>query len=412
MTPQLNLSPKLIEQLQFVKRHSPYYQHLFSQCPISIEQIQHVHDFKRVPLTTKNDFATHHFDFYTINTESILEYCTTSGTTGSPLTVGLNQSDLDRLCNNEKFTFELAGVNKNDVVQLMLTLDKQFMAGLAYLSGLRAIGCAVVRSGPGSPAFQLESIIRHRVTVLVAVPSFLIKIIDYAKQNNIKLEELSVQKVICIGEPIRDENLSPNFLAQRISEAWNIELYSTYASSEMQTAFSECSKMCGVHLNEDLIYAEVLDDDGNEVSDGECGELVITHIGVSGMPLVRYQTGDIVSKYISTCECGLSSMRLGPVIGRKNQLLKINGTSVFPAAIITLLKKYELADIIIIATKNYLYQHDVSILLVGNSNLKQQIERDIKDRLKVKIELVFTDNESILKWRKPDNRKPEQIIFV
>lgn len=412
MTSQLNLSHKLVEQLQFVSMHSPYYQRIFSQYSISIEHFQHIHDFQRIPLASKNDFATHHSDFYTQNTGSILEYCTTSGTTGSPLTIGLNQSDLDRLSINEKFTFDLAGVIKSDVVQLMLTLDKQFMAGLAYLSGLRTIGCAVVRSGPGSPAFQLESIVRHNVTVLVAVPSFLLKMIDYAKLQNIKLSELGIKKVICIGEPIRDENLAPNFLSQKIKDAWDIELYSTYASSEMQTAFSECREMCGVHLNEDLIYAEVLDESGNEVADGEAGELVITHIGVSAMPLVRYQTGDIVTKYLAPCLCGLSSMRLGPVIGRKNQLLKINGTSVFPAAIVALLKKYELSDMLILAKKNDLYQHDISILLEGNSSLKQQIEKDIKNTLKVRIDVVFTDAASILKWRKPDNRKPEQIIFL
>jgi phenylacetate-CoA ligase len=323
----------------------------------------------------------------------------------------LTKKDIARLALNEQYTFEQAGVTENDVVQLMLTLDKQFMAGLAYLQGLQNIGCAVVRSGPGSPAFQLSAIARHEVSVLVAVPSFLLRIIEFANTENINLNKLSVKKIICIGEPIRHLDLSPNELAKKITTAWNVQLYGTYASTEMQTAFSECSEHNGGHLAPDLLIAEILDDSGNEVGNGEVGELVITHLGVEGMPLVRYQTGDMVAKLADPCLCGSHTMRLGPVVGRKNQLFKVNGTSIYPTSIFSLLKKFEVSDALLLVSENEM-QHQLKLLIDCDENELKPISACLFEQLKVKFEIVKADRREINNYRNPDSRKPEVVVFV
>src|SRR6202008_4839852 len=96
--------------------------------------------------------------------------------------------------------------------------------------------------GPGVPSMQWQTIPRLKPTAIVAVPSFILKLIQYAKEAGIDINQTSVRKAVCIGENIRNSDFTLNILGRKITEAWNIKLYSTYASTEMQTAFTECSE--------------------------------------------------------------------------------------------------------------------------------------------------------------------------
>src|SRR5690606_12338534 len=145
---------------------------------------------------------------------------------------------------------------------------------------------------------------RMRPTVLVAVPSFLVRLIEFANANAIDLNKSSVRKVVCIGESIRKPDLSLNIVGSRIVGSWNVQLYGTYASTEMQTAFTECEHGVGGHLQPDLIIVELLDDADNPVPAGTPGEVTITTLGIEGMPLIRYKTGDICIGHHEPCKCG------------------------------------------------------------------------------------------------------------
>ena len=142
----------LRKQIQFVATHSPFYKKLFSDHQIDPNSIVSLEDIKRIPTTSKDDFAHLNDSFLAVSNTKIIDWCTTSGTTGNPVMVGLTENDLERLAYNEYLSFLMAELTANDCVQLMLTLDKQFMAGMAYFLGLRKIGCGIVRSGPGTPA--------------------------------------------------------------------------------------------------------------------------------------------------------------------------------------------------------------------------------------------------------------------
>ena len=167
----------------------------------------------------------------------------------------------------------------------------------------------------------------------MCVPSFILKIIDYAEEHGIDYRNSSIKKVVCIGENLREQDFSLNLLGHRIKEKWDIELYSTYASTEMATTFAECQYGCGGHHHPELIICEVVDDEGNVVDDGQVGELVVTTLGVEGMPLLRFKTGDLVCFHTEGCRCGRNSMRVSPVVGRANHLLKYKGTTLYPPAI-------------------------------------------------------------------------------
>ncbi len=325
--------------LGYLHGHSPYYKKLFAQHHINIQNIKSVADLKFIPTTSKSDMQEHNWEFLCVPDIKIKEYTATSGTMGLPVTIALTEGDLQRLAYNEQQSFLCADGGERDIYQLMLTLDRQFMAGMAYYMGIRQLGAALIRTGPGLPAMQWDTINRLQASSIVAVPSFILKLIEWAKEHNIDLKHSPVQKAICIGESLRAADMELNALGQQIYNEWPLKLYNTYASTEMQTAFTECGAGMGGHQQPDLIIMEILNEHGDVLPAGEYGEVTITTLGVEGMPLLRYRTGDICTYYDTVCSCGRHSRRLSPVMGRTQQMIKYKGTTLYPPAIFDILNK-------------------------------------------------------------------------
>lgn len=323
--------------LQYVQDHSPFYQKLFSEYDVDITKVKSLKDLTLLPTTSKSDMQEYNMEFLCVPYSEIKEYTATSGTLGRPVTLALTENDLQRLAYNEEQSFLCADGKPEDIYQLMLTLDRQFMAGMAYYSGIRKLGAALARTGPGLPNLQWNTINRLNTNSIVSVPSFILRLIEYANEHQIDLSKTPVTKAVCIGESLRTKDFQLNPLAQKIKEQWPIKLYSTYASTEMQTAFTECGAGEGGHQIPDLIILEVLDDEGNQLPAGAYGEVTITTLGVEGMPLLRYRTGDICAYYEEPCSCGRTSKRLSPVLGRKQQMIKYKGTTLYPPAIFDIL---------------------------------------------------------------------------
>ena len=122
----------LQETLHYVKSNSEYYKALFLEQNIDVNTIQTIADLQQLPVTTKDDLQKNNDAFLCVPKHKIIDYCTTSGTLGDPVTFGLTDKDLDRLAYNEAISFDVAGAKEGDVVQLMTTIDRRFVAGLAY----------------------------------------------------------------------------------------------------------------------------------------------------------------------------------------------------------------------------------------------------------------------------------------
>ncbi len=406
---------KLKQQLSYLQQNSPYYQRLFKASGIDTSAINTIENLVQIPVTTKEDFSKHNFDFLCVPRNKVIDYTTTSGTTGSPVTVALTENDLQRLAYNEEQSFITAGGKPTDVYQLMLTLDRQFMAGMAYYLGIRKLGAAAVRVGPISPQMQWENINRVKPNSIVAVPSFILKLIDYAEANGIDLNNSGIEKAVCIGEPVRNADLTPNTLAKRIQAKWNIKLFSTYASTEMQTAFTECACGKGGHHNPELLIVEILDDAGNQLKAGEFGEVTITSLGVEGMPLLRYRTGDICCYFDEPCACGKNTIRLSAVVGRKNQMIKYKGTTIFPPSIYDALSAVpEVKDYIVEVSKNDLGTDEIQINIALNGALdiaEQKIKASLQSKLRVIPALNFVSAQHLQSMRPAESRKPAMILF-
>lgn len=406
---------KLQQLLAYLEGNSPFYQRLFKEKNINIGEIRTLEDLQKIPVTTKNDLQQHNHDFFCITPDKIVDYSTTSGTLGDPVTFGLSDGDLERLAYNEAISFACAGIQKGDVVQMITTIDKRFMAGLAYFLGLRKMGASVVRMGPGIPELQWDSIFRYKPKYLITVPSFLLKMIDYAEKHGLDYKNSSVYGAVCIGESIKNQDFTDNILSQKIKEKWNIKLFSTYASTEMSTAFTECEFQIGGHHHPELIITEILDEDENVVKEGESGELTITTLGVEAIPLLRFKTGDIVKAHYEPCQCGRNTMRLGPVIGRKQQMIKYKGTTLYPPAMNDILNDFNnILCYQIVIQANEIGLDEIIIKLSTdqeNENFVNEVRDHFRAKLRVspKIEIIDFDILSKTVFN-PNSRKP--ITFI
>jgi phenylacetate-CoA ligase len=406
---------KLQEILLYVSLHSPFYQELFNKNNIDASAIKTLADIIHLPVTTKEDLQRRNDDFLCVPRSKIIEYTSTSGTLGSPVTIALTDNDLNRLAYNEYSSFACADGTASDIYQLMLTLDRQFMAGMAYYSGIRKLGAGIIRLGPGVPSLQWETIQRLKPTAIVAVPSFILKLIAFAKANNIDVNSSSVKKAICIGENIRNTDFSLNILGKKISEAWDIRLYSTYASTEMQTAFTECSHGRGGHLNPELLIVELLDENNQQVPPNTPGEVTITTLGVEGMPLIRYKTGDICMYFDEPCGCGRTSLRLSPIIGRKKQMIKFKGTTLYPPALFDLLNEMEeIQDFVVEVYSNEVGLDEVLLHILpveNNETTDHSIRAYLQAKLRVSPYIKYVGAVEIQKMIFPETgRKAVKFI--
>ena len=166
---------KLQEVLSYLNKNSKFYQEMFERHHIDINEINTLEDLSKIPVTTKDDLQKRNKDFLCVDEIEIIDYLSTSGTLGDPVIFTMTDNDLKRLGYNEYISFSCAGAEKKDIFQLMVTIDRLFMAGMAYYSGIRELGAGIIRVGPGNLELQFDTIKRISPTALITVPSFLIK---------------------------------------------------------------------------------------------------------------------------------------------------------------------------------------------------------------------------------------------
>ena len=397
---------KLAETLAYIAANSPYYKELFALRKIDISNIKYLEDLRQIPVTTKEHLQLRNMDFLCVPSNQVVDYVTTSGTLGNPVTFALTQSDVDRLALSEYLSYEICGCKPDDILQLMATVDRCFMAGLACLTGSFRFGSAIIRVGNGIPELQWNIINQIHPTVIVCVPSFILKLIEFAEARGIDYRNSTLKRAVCVGESLRNNDHSYTILGEKIHSLWpELSLHTNYASTEMQSSFMECEKQCGSHHKPDLTIVEFLDDQNQPVKEGEPGEITITTLGVEGMPLIRFKTGDMAVHYNEPCTCGRNSMRLGPIIGRKGQMIKYKGTTLYPSALYDILDNIPGVDNYIVEVYTNKIGTDSIRIRVGSPNNSDGFVKQIKDLFRSKIRVApdvsFEPSELIARKQLP-----------
>lgn len=357
------------QTFRHIRTHSPFYREHLTRAGLSALDSLTLSRINEIPPIDKTVVSERTDAFLCVPREKVVDIVTTSGSTGKPLVWMLTEADLQRLALNECLSFRCAGLTASDTVLLAVTLDRCFIAGMAYFLGLRMLGCAVVRVGPATPVMHLDMLQRTQATAVVGVPSFLCLLADKAAEANFDLAACGVGKAVCIGEPIRDGGGRLSRAGEIIQQHWKARALSTYGVTELAASLCECEAGCGGHLHPELLYLEALDEAGRPVPDGQVGELTATTFGVEAMPLVRYRTGDFAAIHREPCRCGRRTLRVGPIVGRGSHKLKIKGTTVFPSTFKTVLDSVpEVASYAIIARRENALSDSVEVMVACSAD--------------------------------------------
>ncbi|MFH0985040.1 MAG: AMP-binding protein [Candidatus Omnitrophota bacterium] len=388
---------RLREHLIYCKKHSPAYRTKLGKFPLDVSLIE-LSQLQQLPFTEKIDIEKDPESFCAVSPSAIADMVLSSGTTGEPLKIVYTENDLKRLAYNEAQSFAACGVKAGDIALLTCTLDRCFVAGLAYFLGMRRLGAASIRNGHGSLESHAAIIKKMKPTVIVGVPTFLKKLGLHLKETGIAPDKAGIARLICIGEPVRDQNLALTGTGKELQEIWRARVFSTYASSETVTTFCECTAQEGGHLLPELALVEIVDEEGHVLPAGDVGEVVMTPMAVEGMPLIRYKTGDISFLIDKPCKCGRFSPRLGPILGRKNQLMKVKGTSLYPQSVYAVLDGIEqVLDycVVVFREADLSDQLTVHVAVKEPSVTAAWLEEQMAARLRVRPRVVIEDPKEI-----------------
>jgi phenylacetate-CoA ligase len=388
----------------FLKEHliqaikAPFYRKMFDELAITPKDIS-LENLNSLPLTSRNNIESAPEGFFATGPATHTDLAMTSGSTGDPILVPYTSRDLERLAFNEMLSFYGAGITASDTMLLCVTLDRCFIAGLAYYTGLVKLGAASIRSGPGQPARQWELISRLKPTGLVGVPSFLLKMAKWGESHGYDTAKYGIETLITIGEPVRrpDHSLTP--LGMELENAWQGQIVSSYGATELETAFCECRVGCGGHVHPELMLVEVIDDQGAILPAGEPGEVVVTTLGVEAFPLVRFRTGDVARLHVSPCDCGWNTPRLGAIEGRLAQRLKVKGTTIYPEMIFQVLQELPEVQASYIEVRSSYDLSDEIIVVAGTENqdnaIADKLSEHLQARLRVKPEIKIQKKEMV-----------------
>lgn len=404
--------------VSYLAKYSDYYKKLFEVNHIDPAAMHTIDDLQRIPITKKEDLLEYNDQFYCSGLQGAADVVSTSGSTGLyPILHPLTTGDLHRLAYNEQMSFRIAAMRSEERVMLNTALDGSFAAGMAYYLGVKRIGASIVRAGSKNWRLQLEILVNQNITTIIGVPSNLIKLWRCGIENNFDISKCNIKKLILIGESIRNGDFTLNQLGRRLSECYpQAGLHSTYANTETCTSFCECEYGCGGHLLPDLAYAEIVDNNGQPLGEGKTGRLLITTFGGQGMPLLRYDTGDITFLCNEQCACGRTTPRIGPIVSRVSNIMKIDGITFSQAQMENaILSMPQIDDYCIVVGQNEEGINTIQILysLCGSTDVFDEniLKRRIWNMVRVNPELKCCNtNDMEIAQNVIKSRKPQRFI--
>jgi len=398
----------LNEHVAYCRAHSPYYRRILADVPDSPVTPE---SLAELPLTGKNELTEFNDEFLAVPPGEVADISFTSGTTGTPCRICCSGHDLKRLGFNDAKGFLAAGMKPGDRVLLTCTIDRCFLAGLAYCSGVVQMGGAAIRNGLNTIESHAEIMRQSRPDAIVGVPSFLAKLGEHLAQ--VGYDASSLRTLVCIGEPLRNRDLALTPLGRKLEQFFPGTAHSTYASSEIVTSFTECSARAGGHAPAELGIVEIVDEDGNVLPPGSVGEVVVTPLQVTAMPLLRFRTGDVSFLIPETgCSCGRNTPRLGPILGRKAQMLKIRGTTLFPNSFFTVLDALEDVSESYLEVSGCALSDEIRVVAsVRNPDCTAQfIAEQLYNRIRIHVPVALVPQDEARKKIFGTSRKPVRFF--
>jgi phenylacetate-CoA ligase len=373
--------------------HGPnrFYTHKFEAAGIRRGAFNPQTDFTKLPLTTKSELAADQQSsppWGTALTEPIdcyTRYNQTSSTTGSPLRWLDTNESWQWMLDCWKAVYRAANVGARDRILFPFSFGPFLGFWTAFEAGCQIDAHCVPAGGMSSEA-RLALIDTLEPTVVCCTPTYALRLAEVAAQRRDagrRLADSSVRVLIVAGEP--GGNV-PSTRA-RIERAWGARVIDHHGLTEVGPVSFECWESPGfLHVNECEFICEVLEPGiDREVPDGARGELVITNLGRTASPLIRYRTGDVVVRRTGRCACGRTLSRLdGGILSRVDDMVNVRGVNVYPSAVEAVVRSFE--EVVeyraTVINKGALRELSLEIELVsGSVPLEQRIAGALRDAL-------------------------------
>ena len=324
---------RLKDTVKRVYEHVPAYRAKMDAAGVKPEDVKSLGDVKNLPFTTKQDMRDNYpYGLFAVPRKELRRIHASSGTTGKPTVVGYTNADLEVWKECVARLAVAGGATEDDVAQICFGYG-MFTGALGLHNGLEKVGAAIVPSSTGNTQKQLMYMKDFESTLLVATPSYAMRIAEVAKEIG-----LDPKKDLKIHTLLLGSELMTEAMRGELHKVWgeDVNLTQNYGMSELMGpgVSGECLELKGMHINEDHFIAEVIDPKtGQVLPAGEKGELVITCISKEALPLIRYRTRDITRLMYEPCPCGRTTARMENLSGRTDDMLKIRGVNVFPSQI-------------------------------------------------------------------------------
>ena len=359
---------------------------------ISPEDIQSVDDLKLLPFTEKTDLRdTFPFGLFAVPKEQIVRIQGSSGTTGKPIVSGYTENDVKIWTEMVARAMAGIGADEKDIIQVCYGYGL-FTGGLGAHQGATEVGAMVIPMSSGNTQRQIMMMQELGSTILCCTPSYASYLGESIKDAGlVPGKDIKLRAGLFGAEPWTEA------MRQHIEETLGIDARDIYGLTEIAgpgVAF-ECQEKNGAHINEDHVIAEIIDPVTEEqLPYGTAGELVFTTITKEGMPMLRYRTHDICTLYNDKCKCGRTTIRMGRITGRTDDMIIVRGVNVFPSQIETVLVK----------TAGVAPHYQLIVDRVNNS-----------DTLEVKVEMteeIFSQTDSLGEMQRLQKYIRDQIKSV
>ena len=325
---------KIKIQLKRVKSADHFYSKRLEN--IDIAGINSKEDFETLPFSEKADLrSAYPLGLSVVPEEEIVRIHSSSGTTGTPVIIPYTQKDVDDWAILFKRCYEIAGITKQDRIQITPGYGL-WTAGIGFQLGAERLGAMTIPMGPGNTEKQLKFMEDMKSTILCSTSSYALLLAEEIEKRGIK-DKIHLKKGV-IGSERWGEKMRA-----RIASELGVELYDIYGLTEIYGPGIgiNCEHNTGMHYFDDYLYFEIIDPKtGKNLPDGELGELVITTLEKEGAPLIRFRTHDLtrIIPEDHPCPCGRRYPRIDVILGRTDDMIKVKGCNIFPAQIEEILK--------------------------------------------------------------------------
>src|SRR5574344_553569 len=321
---------RLRQVVEHVYHNCAPYRERMQQAGVLPSDIQTIDDIVKLPFTSKKDLRDYYpWGLLSGPLSEIVKIHASSGTTGKPIVVGYTRKDIDNWSEAGARCYSAYGLNKDDVIQVSYGYGL-FTGGLGAHDASLKLGATTIPISAGNTEKQLLMMHDLGTTALACTPSYALYLAEALEKSGIPRDEIQLKVGIFGAEPWTEE------MRKEIEYRLGIKAYDIYGLTEISgpgVGF-ECEHQNGTHLNEDLFYPEIINPEtGEQIADGEEGELVFTTLSKEGMPLIRFRTRDLTYLTRGTCECGRTLVKMGKILGRTDDMLIIRGVNVFPSQV-------------------------------------------------------------------------------